>query len=145
MCSPSGRERYTTGERKPQEASSLKERRVNIVVRLLAESLVVVLVVVFGWWGMWGLGSYTLLSQTQPEPIYVAGCPVSEPLQKSSARGGVGQGRGCSKEGSTHPMTSRQPGVRLVEHGHGAERQRDYMWRVPPRTSENSPSRHSGE
>ena len=129
-----------------QEASYLKERRVNIVVRLLAESLVVVLVVVFGWWGMWGLGSYTLLSQTQPEPIYVAGCPVADPLQKSSTwRGGIGQGRGCSKEGSTHPMTSRQPGVRLVEHGHGAERQRDYMWRVPPRTSENSSSTHSGE
>jgi hypothetical protein len=68
-----------------QEASYLKERRVNIVVRLLAESLVVVLVVVFGWWGMWGLGSYTLLSQTQPEPIYVAaGCPVADQLQKSS-------------------------------------------------------------
>jgi hypothetical protein len=129
-----------------QEASYLKERPVKIVVRLLAESLVVVLVVVFGWWGMWGLGSYTLLSQTRPEPIYVAGCPVADPLQKSSTwRGGIGQGRGCSKEGSTHPMTSRQPGVRLVEHGHGAERQRDYMWRVPPRTSENSPSTHSGE
>ena len=129
-----------------QEASYLKERRVNIVVRLLAERLVVMLVVVFGWWGMWGLGSYTLLSQTQPEPIYVAGCPVADQLQKSSTwRGGIGQGRGCSMEGSTHPMTSRQPGVRLVEHGHGAERQRDYMWRVPPQTSENSSSTHSGE
>ena len=40
-----------------QEASYLKERRANIVVRLLAESLVVVLVVVFGWWGMWVLAA----------------------------------------------------------------------------------------
>jgi hypothetical protein len=72
-----------------QEASYLKERRVKIVVRLLAESLVVVLLMALGWWGMVTLGSYTLLSQTQPEPIYVAGCPVSEPLQKSPTRRGV--------------------------------------------------------
>jgi hypothetical protein len=32
-----------------QEASYLKERRVNIVVRLLAESLVVVLLMALGW------------------------------------------------------------------------------------------------
>ena len=102
-----------------QEASYLKERRANIVVRLLAESLVVVLVVVFGWWGMWGLGSFTLLCQTQPEPIYVAGCPVADQLQKSSTwRGGIGQGRGCSMEGSTHPMTSR----------HGSETSRAWAW-----------------
>ena len=126
------------------------QHRNHIVLRLLVESSVMVLVMALGWWGMATLGSYTLLSQTQPEPIYVAGCPVSEPLQKSpTRRGGVGQGRGCSKEGSTHPISSRQPGVRpvehagLVEHAHGAERHGDD--RVPPRTSENSYSTHSGE
>jgi hypothetical protein len=132
------------------QATLHKEHRTHIVLKLLAEGSVVVLVMALGWWGMATLGSYTLLSQTHPEPIYVAGCPVSEPLQKSPARrGGVGQGRGCSKEGSTHPMTSRQPGVRLgeharlVEHGQGAERHHDD--RVAPRTSENSPSMQLGE
>src|SRR5215218_11345279 len=126
------------------QATNHKEHRNHIVLKLLTEVSVVVLAMALGWWGMWNLGSYTLLSQTQPEPIYVAGCPVSEPLQKSpTRRGGVGQGRGCSQEGSTHPISSRQPGVRLVEHGHGAERHHDD--RVPPRTSENSPSTHLGE
>ena len=126
------------------------QHRNHIVLRLLVQSLVVVLVMALGWWGMVTLGSYTLLSQTQLEPIYVAGCPVADPLQKSSTRrGGVGQSGGCSQEGSTHPISSRRPGVRvvehagLVEHAHGAERQMDD--RVPPRTSENSPSTHSGE
>jgi hypothetical protein len=126
------------------QATNHKEHRNHIALKLLAEGSVVVLIMALGWWGMWNLGSYTLLSQTQPDPIYVAGCPVSEPLQKSpTRRGGVGQGRGCSKEGSTHPMSSRQPGVRLVEHVPGAERTRGD--RVPPRTSENSPSRHFDE
>jgi hypothetical protein len=127
------------------QATLHNEHRNHIALKLLAQGSVVVVIMAVGWWGMATLGSYTLLSQTQPEPIYVAGCPVADPLQKSSARGGVGQGRGCSKEGSTHPITSRQPGVRVVEHEHGAERQRDYMWRVPPRTSENSPSKTLGE
>jgi len=75
----------------------------------------------------------------QRDPIYVAGCPVLDPLQKSSTRGRrVGEGGGCSHEGSTHPMTSRQPGVGLGRQAHGAERQRDD--RVLPRTSENYPS-----
>jgi hypothetical protein len=132
------------------QATNHKEHRNHIALKLLAEGSVVVLIMALGWWGMWNLGSYTLLSQTQPEPIYVAGCPVSEPLQKSPTwRGGVGQGGGCSQEGSTHPISSRRPGVRLgehaglVEHAHGAERHHDD--RVPPRTSENSTSRHFGE
>ena len=126
------------------QATSHNEHRNHIALKLLAEGSVVVLVMALGWWGMWNLGSYTLLSQTQPEPIYVAGCPVSEPLQKSpTRRGGVGQGRGCSKEGASHPITSRRPGAGLGEHGHGAERHHDD--RVPPRTSENSTSTHSGE
>jgi hypothetical protein len=125
-----------------------KEHRKHIVVRLLAEGSVVVLVMALGWWGMCNLGSSTLASQSdsltaQRDPIYVAGCPVPAPLEKSSARGGVGEGRGCSQEGSTHPITSRQPGAGLGGQAHGAERQRDD--RVPPRTSENSPSTHSGE
>jgi hypothetical protein len=132
------------------QATNHNQHRYHIALKLLAEGSVVVLIMALGWWGMANLGSYTLLSQTQPDPIYVAGCPVSEPLQKSpTRRGGVGQGRGCSKEGSTHPISSRQPGVRLgehaglVEHAHGAERQMDD--RVHPRTSENSPSTHSAE
>ena len=113
------------------------------VVRLLAQGSVVVLVIAFGWWGMWKVGSDTLSSQrdsltAERSTIYVAGCPVPDPLKKSSARGGFGESRGCTEEGSSHPITSRQPGVGLGGRGHGAERQKED--RVPPRTSENSPS-----
>jgi hypothetical protein len=119
-----------------QEASYLKERRVNIVVRLLAESLVVVLRMAFGWWGMMTLGSDSL--QAMRYPIYVAGCPLADTTLEKRSVGGS-----CSKEGVSHPISSRQPGVRLGEHAPGAERHSDD--RVPPRTSENYPSRHSGE
>ena len=113
------------------EASYLKERRVNIVVRLLAEGLVVVLLMALGWWGMTTLGSDSL--QAISDPIYVAGCPLADTtLEKGSAGGG------CSKEGASHPMTSRQPEVGLGGQAHGAERHRDD--RVPPRTSKNSPT-----
>jgi hypothetical protein len=136
------------------ETSSLqaihhKEQRNHVVVRLLAEGSVVVLVMALGWWGMVSLGSDTLSSQSdslkaERDPIYVAGCPVPEPLlEKDSARGGVGEDRGCTEEGFSHPITSRQPGGGLVEDAHGAERQRED--KVPPRTSENDPSSHSGE
>jgi hypothetical protein len=116
-----------------QEASYLKERRVNIVLRLLAESLVVVVLVALGWWGMTTLGSDSL--QAMRYPIYVAGCPLADTTLEKGSVGG-----GCSKEGASHPITSRQPGGGLVKHAHGAERHRDY--RVPPRTSENSSSTH---
>jgi hypothetical protein len=112
MCFPIGRERYTTGERKPP-ASYLKERRVKIVVRLLAESFVVVLLMASGWWGMTTLGSHSL--QAMRYPIYVPGCPQADTLEKGSGGGG------CSKEGVSHPITSRQPGGGLVKHAHGAE------------------------
>jgi hypothetical protein len=118
-----------------QEASYLKERRVNIVVKLLAESLFVVLLMAFGWWGMTSLGSHSL--QAMRYPIYVAGCPLSDTLEQRSAGGG------CSKEGVSHPMTSRQPGGGIGEHAHGAERHRE--GKAPPRTSQNSSSTHSGE
>jgi hypothetical protein len=110
---------------------------------------VVVLVMALGWWGMWSLGSYTLASHSdsltaERDPIYVAGCPVPDPLEKSSAQEGVGEGRGCTEEDSSHPITSRQPGVGLGGgRGHGAQRQRED--KVPPRTSGNLPSTHSGE
>ena len=82
----------------------------NIVVRLLAESLVVVLLMALGWWGMTTLGSYSL--QEMSEPIYVAGCPQADTtLQKGS--GGVG----CFREGVSHPTTSRRPGAGLEGHG----------------------------
>ena len=130
------------------QASHYEEHRNHVVVRLLAEGSVVVLVIDLGWWGMVSLGSSTLAAESdslaaQRDPIYVAGCPVPDPLEKSSARGGVGEGRGCSHEGSTHPITSRQPGVGLGRQAHGAERQRDD--RVFPRTSENAPSKQFGE
>src|SRR5215217_6018588 len=102
-----------------QEASYLKERRVNIVVRLLAESLVVVVLMAFGWWGVTTLGSDSL--QAMIEPIYVAGCPLADTTLEKGSVGG-----GCSKEGVSHPITTRQPGGGLVEHAHGAERHRDY-------------------
>ena len=71
-----------------QEASYLKERRVNIVVKLLAESLVVVLVMALGWWGMMTLGSDSL--QAMRYPIYVAGCPLADTtLEKGSVGGAV--------------------------------------------------------
>ena len=65
-----------------QEASYLKERRVKIVLRLLADSLVVVVLMAFGWWGMTSLGSDSL--QPMSEPIYVAGCPQADTLEKGS-------------------------------------------------------------
>ena len=101
------------------KASYLKERRVKIVMRLLAESLVVVLLMALGLWGMTTLGSDSL--QAMRYPIYVAGCPLADTLQKGS--GGVG----CSKEGASHPITSRRPGAGLEGHGldahaHAAEK-----------------------
>jgi len=130
------------------QASHHRQKRNHVVVRLLAEGLVAVLVMALGWWGMWSLGSHTLVSHSdsltaERDPIYVAGCPVPDPLEKSSAQEGVGEGRGCTEEGSSHPMTSRQPGGGLVEDAHGAERQRED--KGPPRTSGNLPSTHSGE
>jgi hypothetical protein len=119
-----------------QEASYLKERRVNIVVKLLVESLVVVLLMALGWWGMMTLGSDSL--QAMRYPIYVAGCPLADTTLEQRSAGG-----GCSKEGVSHPITSRQPGGGLVEPAHEAERHRE--GKAPPRTSHNSPSTHSGE
>jgi hypothetical protein len=98
------------------KASRLKERRVNIVVRLLAEVLVMVLFMAFGWWGMTTLGSDSL--QSMSEPIYVAGCPLADTFQKGSVGGG------CFREGASHPISSRQPRGGLGEHAHGGERHR---------------------
>ena len=100
------------------------------MARLLAQGLVVVLVVAAGWWVMWNLGSDSLASQrdaltVELEPIYMAECPVpTSSLQKSSSRrGGFGKGRGCTEEGSSHPISSRQPGVGLHAHDRLAQRQ----------------------
>jgi hypothetical protein len=81
------------------QASHLKERRLHTVVRLLAEGGVV-LVMALGWWGMMTIGSHSLASESDSlaemvDPIYVAGCPVADTLEKSTA--GVGAGKGCSK------------------------------------------------
>jgi hypothetical protein len=121
------------------EASYLKERRVNIVVRLLAESLVVVLLMALGR-GMTTLGSDFL--QAISDPIYVAGCPLADTMLEKRSAGG-----GCSKEGASHPITSRQPGGGLVEHAHGGERHRGVktlrdLLRIPlPRTPVNKGKR----
>jgi hypothetical protein len=114
------------------QATNHKEHRNHIALKLLAEGSVVVLIMALGWWGIWNLGSHTLASQSdtltaQQDPIYVAGCPVPDPLGKSSTRGGVGEGRGCSEEGLSHPITSRRPGAGLEGHGldghaHAAEK-----------------------
>jgi len=94
------------------KASYLKERRVNIVVRLLAEGLAVVLLMAFGWWAMTTLGSDSL--QPMRDAIYVAGCPLADTtLEKRSAGGS------CFREGASHPISSRQPRGGLVEHAHG--------------------------
>src|SRR5215208_2471221 len=129
LCFPSGHERYTTSELKLP--TNHKRHRKRIVLGMLAQSAVVVLVMAFGWWGMTTLGSYSL--QPMRYPTYVAGCPLADGLGKGSGGGG------CSKEGVSHPISSRQPGVRVGGQAYGAERQRDD--RLPPRTSENSPSR----
>jgi hypothetical protein len=107
-----------------------KRHRKRIVLGLLAQSAVVVLLIAFGWWGMTTLGSYSL--QAMRYPIYVAGCPLADTLEKGSGGGG------CSKEGVSHPSTSRQPGAGQSEHAHGAERKREH--KALPLTSENSPS-----
>jgi hypothetical protein len=108
---------------RPQGASlrasphqGLRPRR--IVVRLLAEGSVLVALLASGWWGMSILGVHAAASESgsAPAPVYVAGCPVGDTLQKGSAR------EGCSKEGASHPISTRQPGAGLGEHAHGAEK-----------------------
>jgi hypothetical protein len=66
------------------------------------------------------VGAHTLASESDPAPIYVAGCPVGDTSEKDSAGGG------CSREGASHPITSRQPGGELgSEHAHGDESPRE--------------------
>jgi hypothetical protein len=115
------------------QANHNNQQRLPIVFRLLAEGSVLLVVMASGWWGITTLGSDSL--QQMRYPIYVAGCPLADTtLEKGSAGGG------CSKEGVSHPITSRQPGAGPSEHAHGAERQRED--KAPPQISENSPSRH---
>jgi hypothetical protein len=140
---------YTLLDNSSLQAHHHNQQRLPIVVRLLAQGSVLVLVGAFGWLGMAHLASSTLASQNdsltaERHPIYVAGCPVVEVLEGSSAQEeGVGKDAGCSEEGSTHPITSRRPGGGLVEHGRRAERQRED--KAPLRTSEHASSTHSHE
>ena len=92
------------------------QRPRRIVVRLAAEGAVVVAMLASGWWGMSLVSAHALASESAPAPVYVAGCPVGDTPQKGSA------GEGCSKEGASHPISSRQPGDGLGEHAHGAEK-----------------------
>jgi hypothetical protein len=101
------------------QATHHKEHRNQIIVRLLAEGSVVVMLIAIGWWGMAHLGNDTLSSESDSltakrPPVYVAGCPVVDKLQESSD---AGEGKGCPREGSSHPITSRQPGGGLGKHG----------------------------
>jgi len=102
-------------------ASHHNQRRLHLVLRLLVQDLIVMVVMTLGGWGTWNVGSDSLSSQSDsltahPDPIYVAGCPVPDPLKKSSKRGGVGKGRGCTEEVSSHPITSRRPEGGLGGH-----------------------------
>ena len=97
------------------QASDHQGRPKRIAFGLLAQGSVVVLLMAFGWWGITTLGSDSL--RELRGPVYVAGCPLSNTLE-NSPRGG-----GCSREGASHPITSRQPGGGLAsEHAHGAEK-----------------------
>ena len=131
------------------QAPHHNQQRLHIVLRLLVQGSVVVAVMSLGGWGMVTLGSHTLSSQSdslkaERDPIYVAGCQVPDPLlEKDSARGGVGEDRGCTEEGFSHPITSRRSGGGLDRHAHGAQRQSE--GNAPPQTSENSPSTRLGE
>ena len=101
----------------PQEASDRQGQRKRIVFSLLAQGSVVVLLMAFGWWGVTTLGSDSL--RAMREPIYVAGCPLSNTLESGPRRGGGG----CWREGASHPITSRRPGAGLAsEHAHGGEK-----------------------
>jgi len=99
------------------QASHNNHQRLPIVARLLAEGSVLLVVMASGWWGMTTLSSDSL--QQMRDPIYVAGCPLADTTLENGSAGG-----GCSKEGVSHPITTRQPGAGLSEHAHGAERHR---------------------
>ena len=120
-----------------QASYTKHHQRLPIVARLLAEGSVLLLLMASGWWGITTLGSNSI--QQMREPIYVAGCPLSDTaLEKGSAGGG------CSKEGVSHPISTRQPGGGLgSEPAHGAERPRED--KAPPQSSQIAPSKHSGE
>jgi len=125
------------------KASRNKQQRLPIVFRLLAQGSVLMVVMAYGWWGLWNVGSDSLASDSNTltamgDPMYVAGCPVPDPLEEGSTRGGIDGSRDCTEEGSYHQISSRQPGVRLGGQAHGAERHSDD--RVLPRTSESQPS-----
>jgi hypothetical protein len=73
------------------QASEHNQQRNQVVLRLLAEGSVVVALIAIGW-GMWNVGSDTLSSQSdsltaERSKLYLAGCPVPDPFEKSPARG----------------------------------------------------------
>ncbi len=109
-------------------ASYHEEPRIRVVLRLLAQGAVLVVALASGWWGITTLGGHTLASESDSpagmaSPIYVAGCPVTDTLDRSPAQGGAGKKGGhCSEEGVSYPISSRQPGAGLGEHAHRAER-----------------------
>jgi hypothetical protein len=84
---------------------------------------IVMVIMALGWWRMWNLGSDSLASHSDsltahPDPIYVAGCAVSDPLEKSSTRGGVGK---------VEAVLRKVPLTRLPRVG-------GWTWRTPARS-----------
>ena len=115
-----------------QEASHLKDRRVNIVVRLLAQGLVVVLLMALGWWAMTTLGSDSLQATRYPQ--YVAGCPLADTRIEKRWAGG-----GCSKEGdvtrSAHAGREVAHSSMLMEaKGTGKVKPLRELPKIPPST-----------
>jgi hypothetical protein len=132
------------------QAPHNNQQRLPIVFRLLAQGSVLMLVMALGGWGMANVGSSTLSSQSDSltahqDSIYVAGCPVPDPLQKSSRLGGgVEEGKSCSEEDLSDLInTSRRPRGGLEGHALPTQRQTEDKLSSP--TSENISSSHSGE
>ena len=109
------------------QASHHKAQRLRVVLRLFAQGCMLVVVLALGWWVMTTLGGYSLESQSDSPavmagPIYLAGCPVADTLDKSSTQADAGKVEGCSEEDVSHPISSRRAGGGLGERAHRAER-----------------------
>lgn len=89
LCCPWGVS-PTQPETSSLQASEHNLQRNHVVLRLLAEGSVVALIAIG--WGMWNVGSDMLSSlsdslTTERSKLYLAGCPVPDPFEKSPARG----------------------------------------------------------
>src|SRR5215203_3823076 len=76
------------------KASRNKQQRLPIVFRLLAQGSVLMVVMAYGWWGLWNVGSDSLASDSNTltamgDPMYVAGCPVPDRLEEGLTGAGT--------------------------------------------------------